>query len=169
MNIKLLKYILYPLNLLLLFTNYEFVRADESLFNDVIIETKQDKCNLLSNGAICDNKGNVYNTKIELAPLKPPQPSIDFIAGRWQVKQIRGGSIITYKEDGKFTGQHTSSSNGIVQNQIVQGRWNFEKISNNMFRMILLFDNKSRWVGTFKIIDQNQINNIDENYTAVRI
>jgi|SRR6266851_515763 len=102
----------------------------------------------------------------------PAEASRDFIIGRWQVEQasgeVSGGTVVDYEADGTFTGSMTSFVGGIGQKERTSGRWDFEKLSRDRFRLKIRFENQTTWLGTFKIIDQDHIHNIDQNYVAVR-
>jgi hypothetical protein len=58
---------------------------------------------------------------------------------------------------------------GHSQKTRATGVWELNKLTDRTFDLRLLFDNKSKWQGRFKIIDQNSIYNIYQNYTATRI
>jgi len=124
--------------------------------------------------------------EIRLQPLGAPSPppaqagpaardeaSRDFVIGRWQVDQaagqVSGGSVMDYKADGTLTGSVTQFINGFGQKVPMEGRWDFEKLSRDTFRLELQLQNQPTWLGTFKIIDHNHIHNIDQNYIAVRV
>jgi hypothetical protein len=104
---------------------------------------------------------------------KPSEASRNFVVGRWQVEQLSGsrsaGSVADYQDDGTLTGSVTQFVNGFGQKQLVAGCWNFEKVSKDTFRLQVRFNNQSTWQGTFKILDQDHIQNIDENYVSVRM
>jgi hypothetical protein len=100
------------------------------------------------------------------------EASRDFMIGRWQVEQssgeVSGGTIMDYDDDGTFSGSMTIFVGGVGEKQRRAGDWNFQKLSKNTFRLKLLFDDQTTWVGTFKIIDHDHIHNIDQNYIATR-
>lgn len=102
-----------------------------------------------------------------------PEITRDFFIGRWQVVQdygsVSGGSIIDYQGDGRFIGKITQFEGSNGQKQVTKGRWDFEKLSKENFRLQLVFDNQLTWLGNFKMIDQDHIHNIDQNYIAVRM
>lgn len=106
---------------------------------------------------------------------QPPSLTRDFFAGRWEVEQnfanVSGGTMIDYGADGTFTGYLTTFVNGIGQKQAATGRWDFTKLSQDTFQVKLHISSpQSRlWVGTFRVIDENHIHNIDDNYVAIRI
>lgn len=122
------------------------------------------------------------------APAPAPQPiqvvppaqdtddaevSRDFIIGRWQVEQaagqLSGGTLIDYQEDGTFSGWITQFVNGMGQKQPVEGRWDYQRLAKDRFRLYLQYPTGETWQGTFKIRDRNHILNIDQNYEAVRL
>lgn len=115
------------------------------------------------------------NNKNKLEPAVPAEPSRDFMVGRWQAEQeptagvLSGGSVLDFLDDGTFDGTATTFVVGIGRKQRLAGRWDFEKLSKETFRLKLRFDNQSTWLGTFKIIDQDHIHNVKENYISVRI
>jgi hypothetical protein len=117
----------------------------------------------------------------ELLTIKLRQPpgkgqtvviSQDFIVGRWRVKQNFGQAsnetIIDYRPDGTFTGEANGFQGGIGQRQFIQGQWYFDKISDESFQLTISSYNQQPVVSTFKIIDQNKVHNINQNYIAIR-
>jgi hypothetical protein len=103
----------------------------------------------------------------------PDEATRDFILGRWQVEQaggqVSGGTLMDYLADGTVTGSETQFINGFGQKIFTAGRWSFEAISANSFRLALELQNRPPWQGTFKILDHNHIHNIDQNYVAARV
>ena len=102
----------------------------------------------------------------------PTEASRNFIIGRWQVEQTAGevsaGTVVNYEENGTFGGSMTKFVGSVGQKQPTAGYWDIEKLSKDMFRLKIRFEDNSTWVGTFKIIDHDHIHNIDQNYIAVR-
>ena len=122
-----------------------------------------------------DNPPSVSSTPAEsqLNNTNKPMASRDFIIGRWQVEldsgEVSAGTVTNYHADGTFTGLATNFVGGSGEKQRTSGRWKFEKLSSDTFRLTLWHDDESTWLGTFKIIDQDHVHNIDQNYVAVRI
>ncbi len=106
-------------------------------------------------------------------PDAKPRVSTDFFVGRWQVDQAQGqtsgGTVIDYNADGRFSGTMTQFVGEGGQRASTSGRWDFEKLSDDSFRLRLDFDNSEHWQGTFRVLDANRIHNIDANYVAVRM
>lgn len=102
-----------------------------------------------------------------------PEASRNFVIGRWQVEQavagLEGGSFVDYGEDGRFTGWQEAFMNGNGRRQSVTGMWQLEKLGKDQFRLGLMLDNGQQWKGTFRVLDQDHIQNLDENYVAVRV
>jgi hypothetical protein len=99
--------------------------------------------------------------------------SRNFFIGRWQVQQafgqISGQTVIDYFNDGSFESEETQFINGQGQKVKSMGRWEFNELSAQSFSLRLEFNDGRQWQGKFKIIDQNRIQNIDQNYIAIRI
>ena len=106
-------------------------------------------------------------------PVAIPVASRVFVIGRWKVDQaigqVSGDTTITYGADGTFTGTATQFVGDVGQKQKTRGRWNFEKQTSDTFRLNVQFDDGAAWTGTFKILDQDRIHNVDQNYVAVRM
>jgi hypothetical protein len=83
--------------------------------------------------------------------------------------QASAGTLMDYQADGTVTGSETQFINGFGQRIPITGRWSFEALSVNTFRLGLQLQNQPPWQGTFKILDHNHIHNIDQNYIAVRV
>lgn len=102
-----------------------------------------------------------------------PEASHEFVSGRWQVEQkvagIEGGSFVDYSEDGSFSGRQEAFIGGQGRREQVSGSWYFTKLTKDQFRLKLIFDNGSKWQGTFRILDPDRIHNMDENYDAMRV
>jgi hypothetical protein len=102
-----------------------------------------------------------------------PVASSDFFVGRWRVDQVvgsvSGGNVVDYFKNGRFEGQQLMVSGNMGQKIGESGVWEVEKLSNQSFRLKLVFDNGTQWTGKFRIIDQNHIHNVDENYVAERV
>ncbi len=129
------------------------------------------------NNSICYNCAVVPSTTPlppfqELSQFSKPKPSRSFFIGQWQVHQVfgqvSGGTLIDYLENGRFIGEQTTFIGGIVQKVHISGVWVFQRLSDETFYLELYFDTGRRWQGRFKIIDQNRIHNIDQNYVAIR-
>jgi len=114
-----------------------------------------------------------YTVLNQHSPSATPEATRQFVIGYWQVEQkipnAEGGSSIDYLEDGTFSGTQEIFTNGRGRRGQVKGSWNFMRLGKDQFRMALNFDNGTRWQGTFKILDNNRIYNIDENYVSVRV
>jgi len=104
---------------------------------------------------------------------KKPEASREFIVGRWQVEQefgqASGETSIDYQQDGTFTGTLKAFQGESGQKRPAAGWWEVDKLSAETFRLRIRFTNNETWQGTFRIFDQNHIQNIDENYIAVRM
>jgi hypothetical protein len=114
-----------------------------------------------------------YAVLNQQSPGKIPEATRRFVTGRWQVEQkiagIEGGSFIDYSEDGSFSGRQEAFTEGQGRRERVSGSWDFTKLAGDQFRMTLIFDNGNRWQGTFRVLGNDRIHNIDENYDAVRV
>ena len=103
----------------------------------------------------------------------PPEASRNYMLGRWQVEQafdqVSGGTVIDYQADGTLIGTMTQFVGGSGQKQHTRGRWEFKRLSKDKFQLAIQLENQSTWLGTFKILDQNRVHNIDQNYIAVRV
>jgi hypothetical protein len=103
----------------------------------------------------------------------PSVVSRDFFVGQWQVQQaigqFSGGTVIDYLSDGRFEGEGTEFIGGVGSKVRLTGYWQFSKLSEQEFILMIWFDNGSKWQGKFRIIDQDHIHNIDQNYVAVRL
>jgi hypothetical protein len=98
------------------------------------------------------------------APAQHPVESLrDFFLGTWRVDQLGSGTLVTYYKDGAFQG--TQYGGGPKR---TSGKWRFEPLGADVFRLSLTYDNLPPWRGTFKIIDRDHIHNIDQNYMAIR-
>jgi hypothetical protein len=107
------------------------------------------------------------------APAPAPVASREFFIGRWRVDQMQDGvhgvNTVDYFDSGRFEG-HDLMANGYQGRDVPEsGTWMVEKISNQSFRLMTQFDTGLSWRGTFKIIDQDHIQNIDDNYVAERV
>jgi hypothetical protein len=102
--------------------------------------------------------------------------SRDFLVGRWRVDQsvgnMSGGSALDYRGDGSWNGTMTSFVGGIGTKVNVSGRWNVDELSDKSFRLNMWFApnqmNMTTWQGRFRILDQDKIQNIEQNYVAER-
>ncbi len=116
---------------------------------------------------------SLSGTPLGAGGRSPDEATRDFILGRWQVEQaagqVSGGSLLDFQADGTVTGSQTQFINGFGQKIPTAGRWSYETLSANSFRLALELQNRPPWQGTFKIIDHNHIHNIDQNYVAVRV
>jgi hypothetical protein len=127
-----------------------------------------------------DNLPHASSTAAEPSPARAIQPqqtggvelSRDFIIGRWEVEQTNGdvsaGTTIDYDDDGTFTGRMTRFVGGQGERVQTAGQWRFQKLSKDTFRLKVRMDDGSTVTGTFRVIDQNRIHNIDQNYIAIR-
>ena len=127
-------------------------------------------------GAVTALLTALYKTGIigsKPAQAGPGELTRGFIIGRWQVDQvfgeISGESLMDYREDGTCNGK-VAQFQGDVGKRVPQaGHWKFIKLTKDSFQLEIKFDNGAQWTGTFKILDQDHIHNIDENYVAMRI
>lgn len=122
--------------------------------------------------------GTFKNSK-DSAKALPPEASREFIIGHWRVEQTvglvgsdgsiaeaSGGSDVVYQADGSFIGSQFIDQPG--RKIIVTGHWDLVKLSKDTFRLKIEFENQRTWKGTFQIVDQDRIHNMDHNYDAVR-
>jgi hypothetical protein len=109
----------------------------------------------------------------EAAPPLPPPPqavtSPQFFFGRWRVENFEGVSDLLYSPDGTFNGVMSQNIAGFINQTPVFGRWNFEVLGPNLFRLQLWFANMTTWGGTFRVLDANNIQNLEANYIASRV
>jgi hypothetical protein len=107
-------------------------------------------------------------------PATPPHPvaSRDFILGQWEVEQAAGanaaGTRLTYYQDGTLKGWETRIANGAGSRAPWSGTWSFEKLSDDTFRLRATI-NGAAFQPTFRIFDHDHIQNLDDNYIAVRV
>ena len=107
-------------------------------------------------------------------PAASPRPvaSRDFVLGKWEVEQPVGGNSsgtsITYNKDGTLTGWATVFDNNAGRREAWSGSWSFEKLSDDKFRLDAIINGIQRQA-TFRIFDQDHIQNVDNNYMAVRV
>jgi len=105
------------------------------------------------------------------APARPVA-SRDFVLGQWEVEQTAGadagGTRLTYYQDGTVKGWQTQFANGAGLRQPWSGTWRFDKLSDDTFRLSALV-NGAELQSTFRIFDRDHIQNLDNNYVAVRI
>lgn len=115
----------------------------------------------------------VLNQQSPQLPIPVPEATPEFVTGRWQVEQkiagFEGGSFIDYSEDGSFSGRQEAFIQGQGGRVQVSGAWEFTRLGKDKFRIMLNFDNGIQWQGTFRILSNDRIHNIDENYVAVRV
>lgn len=99
--------------------------------------------------------------------------SREFMLGRWQVEQAAGqmsaGTVIDYQANGRFSGWATQFVGGSGRKMPLTGQWFFDKLSKDTFRLKILSDDQSTQEATFRIVDQDRVHNIDQNYDAVRV
>ncbi|MBU3947427.1 MAG: hypothetical protein KJ826_04315 [Proteobacteria bacterium] len=140
-----------------------------ALFKDAPIGAKLSVFVLLLIGAV--GFGYVI-TKQQLPNLMPEKPH-EFILGQWQngqkIGDIEAGSIITYFEDGSFSGTNDSFVKGQGERKQIKGRWELKQLPPDKGQLVLKFNDGKQWQSTFKIIDRNRTHNIEENYDSVRI
>lgn len=107
----------------------------------------------------------------------PPEPSLvassEFFVGRWRVDEDLGTSIrnvVDYYGNGRFEGKQIEVSGDRGKATPESGKWEVDKISDRTFLLKLRYDDATPpWQGTYKIIDRNHIQNIDQNYVAERV
>ena len=107
-------------------------------------------------------------------PKKTLKINADFVAGRWRVDQKvgdrEGGSFINYNADGSFSGsQEEFTVEGQSLRKAVNGKWEFRKLSDEEFEMILSFEDGGRHAMQFKVLDRDHVHNLNENYVSVRV
>jgi hypothetical protein len=109
-------------------------------------------------------------------PPKAPVASREFFLGRWRVDQenvlgqgVHSVNTATYFDNGRFEG-HDLVANSYQGGDIKEsGTWEVERLSDQSFQLSLHFDNGTAWKGEFRIIDQDHIHNIGDNYIAERV
>ena len=113
-----------------------------------------------------------YSLMQQNATEKPPEVTREFIVGRWLVEQkfgdVEGGSYIVYNDDGSFKGMTEYFYQGSGKRIPVGGQWRMVQLSKDEFRITLKYDAGNQYQAVFKIIDKNRVQNVDENYLAVR-
>jgi hypothetical protein len=106
-------------------------------------------------------------------PHPTPEASPAFMVGRWQVEQkiggLEGGTYVDYFKNGSFSGREEVFANGQGKRVETNGNWKLEETSTNTFLLTLMMSNRPIWSGNFRILDENRVHNIDENYDAVRV
>jgi hypothetical protein len=106
-------------------------------------------------------------------PSSLPVVSRNFFIGRWQAQQTVGQisreTVTDYFNNGSFESEEKLFINGQGQKVKSMGRWVFNELSEQSFHLRLEFNDGQQWQGKFKIIDQNRVQNIDQNYIAIRI
>jgi len=106
-------------------------------------------------------------------PVSRVELSRDFVVGTWRAERededAAIGTDIDFEEDGRFSGQTMQFVGAVGQRAAAAGSWKFQKLSNNSFRLTMRYDNQLTDTATFKVIDENRVHNIKENYIAVRI
>jgi hypothetical protein len=114
--------------------------------------------------------GNTVVTPV--APVAP-EVSRDFFVGRWQVDQsygeVSGGAVIDYQADGSLSGSMTQFVGGVGQRVQIGGEWDFQKLSADTFRLDVQLYGQPRWAGTFKVLDRDHVQNLDQNYVSTRV
>ena len=106
----------------------------------------------------------------------PPEPTIvasnDFFMGRWRVDQGLGRSVrnvVDYYANGRFVGKQIEVSGNQGFETPGSGTWELVKLSDRTFRLKLVYDVGEPFEGTYKILDRDHIQNIDDNYVAERV
>lgn len=113
------------------------------------------------------------------APKPAEKPAVleatrEFFVGRWRVEQVvanlSGGTVLDYRPDGRFVGASESFLGAEGRKEKISGAWDIKKMSAEKFLLTVRFDDgRPEFQGTFKIFDQNHIQNVDENYVAARV
>jgi hypothetical protein len=106
------------------------------------------------------------------APVMPaaPRPAVsrDGFGGKWRVDQTVGGvsseTVVDYRGDGTFGGWMTRFVGGIGQRVPVEGRWDVDVLTSDTFRLKLTFSNFTQMQETFKVLDPDHVQNLEENY-----
>ena len=106
----------------------------------------------------------------------PPEPRIvasnEFFLGRWRVDQGLGRSVrnvVDYYANGRFEGKQIEVSGNRGIETPGSGTWELVKLSDRTFRLKLVYDVGEPFEGTYKILDRDHIQNIDDNYVAERV
>ncbi len=109
------------------------------------------------------------------APLLPPRPvaTRDFIVGRWEVDQqfdtnYFGGTSVVYYKDGTLKGWADRFINNAGSREQWAGTWDIKVLADDQFQLKATL-NGAPYEFTFRIFDQNHIQNVDNNYVAVRL
>lgn len=103
-----------------------------------------------------------------LPPVPPQILTPQFFFGRWRVEGFFGSDIV-YMPDGAFSGVVVQNIAGYNNYANVFGRWNMQVMGPDVFQLQLWFANMTTWAGTFRILDADHIQNLENNYTASRV
>jgi hypothetical protein len=110
------------------------------------------------------------------AAKNPAAPALiasnEFFLGRWRVDGGMGRNlrnVVDYYPNGRFDGKQIEVSGNQGLETPGAGTWALEKLSDRTFRLRLVYDNGFIFVGTYRILDRNHIQNIDDNYVAERV
>jgi len=123
-------------------------------------------------------------TSVTTAQEKTIPP--DFMIGLWEVVQSEGNYsrafTTDYLPDGTFSGYWTWFPGRIGTKEPYAGTWKIASISRDKFTLELTYlkgpaewknyptcpSFPCRWSGTFKVIDRDHAQNINDNYVASR-
>jgi TIR domain len=108
-----------------------------------------------------------YGQLAQSAPALVASPQ--FFLGRWRWDSYTGGSDLIYFPDGSFSGVIVQKIAGFGSPISVFGRWNLQPVGVDVFRLQLWFANMTTWGGTFRILDFNNVQNLESNYIASRV
>lgn len=109
-------------------------------------------------------------------PTRSPIASREFFIGRWraEVTNVLGPGVhsvntVTYFDNGRYEGSMLLANSSQGRNINESGNWEFQKLSDQSFRLITRGDDGSEEKGDFTIIDQDHLHNVDVNYIAERV
>lgn len=114
---------------------------------------------------------------VQSIPASPPpaQPALSRTSflGRWRVEQAAGGASasteVDYHDDGTFNGWMEQFVGGYGQRVPIAGHWNVAIRTQDTFFLTLDYSNLTRAQATFRVLDADHVQNIDQNYVAVRV
>jgi hypothetical protein len=117
------------------------------------------------------------NINVNPGPVSPipairPEVSSDYFVGRWRSRFTGDtGAETEYDMDGTFSGSESQFRGNNGQRVQTHGNWLFSRLSNDTFRLTLRYTHPfpNSWQGTFRVIDDNRVHNVDEDYDAVRV
>jgi hypothetical protein len=108
-------------------------------------------------------------------PAAPPRPvaTRDFIVGRWEVDQqlapnYFGGTSVVYYKDGTLKGWADRFVDNAGTREQWAGTWDIKVLADDQFQLKATL-NGAPYEFTFRIFDKDHIQNVDNNYIAVRM